>query len=412
MSIYSERRVVISGYGIVSAAGFGADAYASALKNAQTLIQSDSEHNTYGAFLHDRNFKEMIEKTGYQFPNGLREAFSVIRRMPDEIKAAVYVAAEAAVNVKPLADRSRIAVIGAGTNIFNGYTYQIHEKYRDKLSFVSPSYALNYLDTNLVGVISSLFEIKGEGMTVGSASASSMTALMTGFRMIRAGFADRCVIVAAPSVLGDTEIQSYLNLGAMRAYDETVPSYRAGSPFDKKSGGFIRGEGAACLILDAVCNDIPKNCIEILSCATALDGNHLSSPSLEGEENVMKKALKEAGLRPEEVDYINAHGTGTPLGDRTEAEAIRNVFGDTPIVNSDKGIIGHCLNSAGLCEIISAAIQMKEGFIHGSPNLIDPVLDGVHFVGRQTLHGNVRIVQKNAFAFGGINVSCVLKHEV
>ena len=412
MNTYSERRVVISGHGIVSAAGFGAGAYVSALKNASSLIQSDLVHNTYGAFIHEQNFKDMIEKTGYQFPNGLKGALSAIRRMPDEIKAAVYAAAEAASNVRPLEDRSRIAVIGAGTNIFNGYTYRIHEEYRDKLSFISPSYALNHLDTNLVGVISSLFDIRGEGMTVGSASASSLTALMTGYRMVKAGFADRCVIVAAPSVLGDAELQSYLNLGAMRTYDEAVHSDRASSPFDKKTGGFIRGEGAACLVIDAVSGDIPKNSIEILSCATVLDGNHLSNPSPEGEETVMRKALKEAGILPEEVDYINAHGTGTPLGDRTEAEAIRRVFGNRPVVNSDKGIIGHCLNSAGLCEIISTVIQMKEGFVHGLSNLSEPVIDGVDFANRQTVSRSIRIAQKNAFAFGGINVSCVLKNEV
>lgn len=408
----AEKRIIISGMGIVSAAGFGTKSFGDALKKSGSLIGINESAGTYSARIPEADIKEQISRYESVFKKSFKESMHNIRRMPSEIGLAVYAAAEAVHESKldQFSDKRKIAVIGAGTNIFNAYTHFMTEKYQDDLRFITPSYALHYLDTNLIGCISSLFDIRGEGFVIGGASASSVSAIVRAFHMLKEGVCEKCIIISSPSFLGKAEINSYLNLGAMRAYDADILPEKACCPFDVEHNGFVLGEAAACIILDSVDdNSVKSGDIEIMSAVSMLDGNHLSNPDIEGETDVMISALEKAGISRTEIDYINTHGTSTPLGDNTEAEAIKRIYGDKPFVNSDKSIIGHCLNSAGLCEVISTVIQLRNGFVHGNANLTAAAVKGLNYAGKNSINHPLKTAQKNAFGFGGINTSCILR---
>ncbi|WP_050776684.1 hypothetical protein [Streptomyces sp. SPB074] len=146
--------------------------------------------------------------------------------------------------------------------------------------------------------------------------------------------------------------------------------------------------------------------------AVVLDGNHLADPSQDGEVRAMTGALAQAGVGPADIGWVSAHGTGSPLGDRTEAAALRTVFGDGegPWINATKTLTGHCLSAAGVVEAVAAVLQLRDGFVHPDPGLrapVDPVLRLVREEPRRPKHG---FVLSNGFGFGGFNTAVVLSH--
>lgn len=148
------------------------------------------------------------------------------------------------------------------------------------------------------------------------------------------------------------------------------------------------------------------------SAVSFLDGSSGSSPSLEGEIYTIKKALESAGITPGQVQYINAHGTSTPMGDEIELQAISEVFINNkacPLVNSTKSIIGHCLNSAAIAEAISVIIQTQNGFLHSNRNLENTINERVMLIEGSCKDTNIEYAVSNSFGFGGINSSIVLK---
>lgn len=405
--------IVISGMGIVSAAAVGTESFQCFLRSGRSAVSAVPDRGIYAAQISERAFRDILcEAVGGISSEKVKEYNSVVRRMPAGIQYAAAAAAEAyhAADIDRITDRKRISVIGAGSNIFQNYAYLTAEQFKDRPEFVTPSYALQFMDTNLTGVISRLFNIRGEGFTVGGASASSLAAVVKARQLLEAGYADVCLVIGTVSELSPIECNAFRNLGALISFSEDIPADEACRPFDKAHRGFVLGEAAACLVLERRSHDGLRDGDIILSSAVmSLDANHLSDPTLEGEMAVMRDAMLSAGIGPSDIDYINAHGTGTPLGDTIEAKAIEDVFsGENAVVNSDKPLFGHCLNTAGLCEIISSVIQMKEGFAHGCMNLTEPVSTQVHFSPKDGEKRNINYCLKNAFGFGGINSACVL----
>jgi malonyl-ACP decarboxylase len=142
-----------------------------------------------------------------------------------------------------------------------------------------------------------------------------------------------------------------------------------------------------------------------------LDGSHLPHTSVEGERRAMSEAILEAGLSPQQIDLVNAHGSGSAQGDRVECEALNEVFGDAkPWVNSTKSLTGHCLTAAGLMEIAACVLQMRRSFIHPNRNLDQPIDTRIRFAGREAFDAPVRNILSNSFGFGGINSSVMLSH--
>jgi malonyl-ACP decarboxylase len=179
--------------------------------------------------------------------------------------------------------------------------------------------------------------------------------------------------------------------------------------------GFVFGEGAAAVVLEqadvAGARGAEKLAV-LRDGVSALDGTHLTHPSQEGQEFVMREALRRSGVAPGELDLVSAHATSTPLGDKAESKAIGAVLGAAagrPWVNATKALIGHCLGPAALIEAVACVAQMRGGYVHPNVNLTQPITGELRFAPAEAVRADIRYALSNSFGFGGINTSVVIE---
>lgn len=414
----SNRSVLITGMGSLNSVSAGIEGFKEALYNGRCGIEAASEGNeqiSFGAFIKDFRFKEQIEKLGVS-DELKKKAVLLGRRASDGIKYSILTSLEAWAQAgieERVCDNTRIGIILAGSNLSANEQFRIASEYSNQPEFISPSYAFQFMDTYHIGVISELLSIKGIGFSVGSASASGNSAIIQGYSLIKSGNCDICLVVGTAADLSYIEKHAFANLGALGGKNVSVPIGEVYRPFDQKHDGFIYGQGAGCIILEASDTvDQTAPIAELAGGQIVLDGNHGPECDSEGEARAMRVAIDMAGIEYRDIDYINAHGTGSPLGDESEVKAIRYVFEDHAAdikINSTKGIIGHCLFSAGICECISTVIQMTNGFVHPNINLRVPIDEKLNLVRGKSEDHRIRYALSNSFGFGGFNTSIVLK---
>lgn len=299
----------------------------------------------------------------------------------------------------------RIALVVGGSNFQQRSQQQLWQKYQSKPQFMRPTYGLTVWDTDMVGILSQCFQIRGEGYTVGAASASGALAIIHAARQILTGEADVSIAVGALFDCSAWECQGLRNLGAMGSDRFKDRPDLACRPFDRDHDGFIYGEGCGVLVLERA--DLREVDIHgtLLGWGLALDGNRSPEPSQAGEEQAMQTALKMSNLQPEQIDYVNTHGTSSPLGDRTEAAALKGVGLSHCLVNSTKSLTGHCLTGAGVVEAIATLLQLKAQRCHGTDNLIHPIDPDLRWVTEASIPAKIEYAISNSFAFGGMNAA-------
>ncbi|MBD3316027.1 MAG: beta-ketoacyl-ACP synthase [Chitinivibrionales bacterium] len=418
------RSVGVTGMGIVSSIGESIPAFLKSLRDGKSGIAKMSRKRTpelsatISAEIRDMVFSDQVRSYRDVPEETLRRAERLGRRGPFTVQVTILSALEAwewAGFFSSPPEPEKIGVIIAGQNATQNFQYELMPRFLEKPIYLSPRYGLEFLDSNYIGVLSEIFNIKGEGAVVGGASATGNVGIIHGYRMVGEGHADVCIvagIVADPSPM---DIQGFYNMGAMGGkafYDKPEHACR---PFDVQHEGFIYGQAGACLILESTEHAVRRGAapaVEIAGVAVNLDGNSSSNPSLEGEVRAMHTAVESSGCSLENIDYVNTHGSSSPLGDKTEAEAIRQVFkSQAPRVwlNATKGLTGHCLYSAGVVEAVATVLQMHEGFLHPNKNLEEPVQKELRFCGREAIDHRITTALSNSFGFGGINTSIVLK---
>jgi malonyl-ACP decarboxylase len=417
-----NQGVAITGHGIVCSVGHNCKEFTEALRTGKSGISCLKNRTpgigvNIGAEIRGFSFKNAFEEQNYskEFVNKIK---AILRRAPllmETVVASALQAMEYAGLIHNNDSTERISIVVAGNNLSQNLNFLTAERYRNSLEFVSPNYALQFFDTNIVGTLSELFNIHGEGITVGGASASGNSALLQAYRLIKNGYADICLVAGPMADLSPLELQGFYNLGALGGNQVDQDPTSACRPFDKGHDGFVYGQGSGCLILESI--ESAKNrgadvLAELVGGAMVLDGNRLSDPRESGEIDTMKKALRDCNLSIEDIDYINAHATSTPLGDEIEVRSIKSIFKNEINriwINSTKSITGHCLFSAGIIEIIACIQQMNKGFIHPNLNLEDPIDSDMRFTGRQSVKADIGTVMSNSFGFGGINTSIILR---
>jgi malonyl-ACP decarboxylase len=338
-------------------------------------------------------------------------------RVPRSIECSVFSAVEAWVDAGLHAapvPPERIGLVVAGSNISQRYHYETAQKFVTGPEYLDPRYAIRFLDTDHVGVISELLGIRGEGFTVGGASASGNVAIAKGWQLLRLGEVDACLVVGPLADLSPVELQALRHLGALSEGGGREPA-EVCRPFDTRRDGFVLGQGTGCLVLERREPALARGAsarAEIAGASLVLSASHSPAPDLPGEAAAMRRALAQAGVSPGEVGYLNAHATSSIAGDEVEVQAIREVFGghlQRLWINSTKGLLGHCLFSAGVVECIATIIQMREGFLHPNANLVEPLDGECRFCGQQPIEQTVEIALSNSFGFGGINTSVVIR---
>ncbi|MEX0635824.1 MAG: beta-ketoacyl-ACP synthase II [Ferruginibacter sp.] len=266
------------------------------------------------------------------------------------------------------------------------------------------------------GQISMRHGFRGPNFAVVSACASSTNAIIVAFDNIRLNKADIIITGGSEAVISAAGVGGF---NAMKALSErnNDPS-TASRPFDKDRDGFVMGEGAGVLILESLEHALARGAkiyCEIAGGGATADAHHITAPHPEGlgAKNVMTVALADAGMKPEDIDYINVHGTSTPLGDIAETKAIVNVFGDHAYnlnISSTKSMTGHCLGAAGVLEALACILAVTKNIVPPTINHFtdDPDLDSkLNFTFNKAQHKTVNAALSNTFGFGGHN-ACVL----
>jgi 3-oxoacyl-[acyl-carrier-protein] synthase II len=266
------------------------------------------------------------------------------------------------------------------------------------------------------GHISMRHGFRGPNFAVTSACASSTNAIMEAFNLIRLGMADIIISGGSEAVISEAGVGGF---NAMKALSERNDDPGTASrPYDKDRDGFVMGEAAGVLVLEELEHAKARGAkiyCEIKGCGATADAYHLTAPHPEGlgAKNVMMAALADARLQPADIDYINTHGTSTPLGDTAEIKAIIDVFGEKAFdvnISSTKSMTGHCLGAAGVIEAIACVMSTVEDKIPPTINHFtdDPDLDPrLNFTFREPQSKTVRAALSNTFGFGGHN-ACVI----
>ncbi len=268
------------------------------------------------------------------------------------------------------------------------------------------------------GQISMRHGFRGPNFAVVSACASSTNAIIDAFDNIRLNKADIIITGGSEAVISAAGVGGF---NAMKALSERNDDPKTASrPFDKERDGFVMGEGAGVLVLESLEHALARGAkiyCEIAGGGATADAHHITAPHPEGlgAKNVMMAALKDAGLQPSDIDYINVHGTSTPLGDVAETKAILNVFGNDAYqlnISSTKSMTGHCLGAAGALETLACILAVTKDVIPPTINHFtdDPELDRkLNFTFNKAQYKPVRAALSNTFGFGGHNASVIIK---
>ena len=271
------------------------------------------------------------------------------------------------------------------------------------------------------GLISIRHGFRGPNYAVVSACASSTNAIIDAFDNIRLGKADIIVTGGSEAVVSAAGVGGF---NAMKALSERNDDPKTASrPFDKDRDGFVMGEGAGVLILESLEHALARGAkiyCEIAGGGATADAHHITAPHPEGlgARNVMAAALKDAGMKPEDIQYINVHGTSTPLGDLAETKAILNEFGEHSYnlnISSTKSMTGHCLGAAGALEALACILAVTKNIIPPTINHFtdDPDFDPkLNFTFNKPQYKTINAALSNTFGFGGHNASVIVKKFV
>ena len=317
-------------------------------------------------------------------------------------------------------DKSRIGVIwGSGIGGFETIQNEmINYAKGDGTPRFNPFFIPKLIPDIAPGVISIRHGFKGPNFATVSACASSANSLIDSLNYIRLGYSD--IIVSGGSEAGVT-IAGIGGFNAVQALSKRNDDPKTASrPFDLDRDGFVLGEGGGCLILEELEHAISRGAkiyAEVAGAGLSSDAYHMTAPHPDGEGaiSVMKNCLNDANINPSKIDAINMHGTSTPLGDKAEAKAIKEVFGDHAYninINSTKSMTGHLLGAAGAIEAISCILSINHGIVPPTINHFndDPEIDSkLNFTFNKSQKREVNYAMSNTFGFGGHNACVVLK---
>ena len=407
-----ERRVVITGLGAITPIGNNVEEFWKGIKEGKCGIDEITAFDTTGYKVHLAG-----EIKGYKAEDYFdrREA----KRMDKFSQYAIIAAREAWKDSgldKEKENMGRVGVI-LGSGIGGLETIEkdnraLVEKGPDR---VSPMYIPMCIGNMAAGNVAIELGAKGESISMVTACASGTHCIGESFRMIKHGYQDIVVAGGTEAPITPSGIAGFSNI---KALTQVTDKNRASIPFDKERSGFVMGEGSGVVILEELEHAKARGAkiyAEIVGYGATSDAYHITSPAPGGEggARAMKVAMEEAGVKPEEVTYINAHGTSTHLNDSCETSAIKTAFGESAkkvMVSSTKGNTGHLLGAAGGVEAVICAKSVEQGFVPATINYKVPDeecdLDIVPNEGRNV---DVKYAMSNSLGFGGHNASILLK---
>jgi 3-oxoacyl-[acyl-carrier-protein] synthase II len=397
----------ITGIGLMTPVGQGAAAVFDALCIGKSGISRPPQGHPAEDSLEVGGFMEDIDpRTVVSGP----DANTLDRIVVLALLTAQDALADAGIEVGRDVDPLRVAVIVGGVGGMATLENQVLARGQRGRAAVSPYLLTGILPNMPSARIAIKFGIRGYSSSVGTACASGAQAIADGLRLIGEGVADVVVCGASEAPLFPTFADTFGNARALaRGWDDPTAASR---PFDRRRNGFVLAEGAGLLVLERTAHADGRGAggyADVIGWGATTDAHHPTTPRPDGSgaAECMRRALSSGHTKPSEVDYINAHGTGTKLGDVAEAAAIRTVFGaETPPVSSTKGLTGHMLGTSGVVEAAASALAVARGAAPPTYNLDDPdPACALEHITKAPLSGEIGRSLSNSFGFGGQNVS-------
>ena len=397
----ARRRVVITGLGVVSSVGIGSDRFLASLRGGHSGAKPISLFDTAG-FEHSTG----CEVTGFEARDFVRrqDPAGLGRAAQFSVAAARMAVADAGLDEERLASGRVLVSVGTTDGESRDLDNLVAEELAGGPAAMDPVVARRVPVANLSTAVAREFGLSAtEAVTVPTACAAGNYAIGYGLDAIRLGEADMALCGGADAMCRKT-FAGFYRLGTI------APSTCA--PFDVNRKGILTGEGAGILMLESLDSARARGArvyAEVLGYGLNCDAYHQVAPFEESVANCMRLALRDAGVKPAEVDFISAHGTGTRANDVTEAGAIRSVFGTPPRTVSMKSMLGHSMGAASALAAVGCALAISERFIPPTINHVetDPEVD-LDCVPNQAVSADLRIVQNNGLAFGGNNAVVIL----
>jgi 3-oxoacyl-[acyl-carrier-protein] synthase II len=405
--------VAVTGFGVVSPIGVGGEAFWDALKAGKSGAGRITRFDPVGF-----DCQIAAEVKGFDPLDWVEKKEA--RKMDTFIHFAVAAAAMAVEKAQfKVTDENRNQVgvlIGTG---MGGLPMLVEEQKRlleRGPSRVSPFF-IPAIITNLAsGWVSMIYGARGPNSCVSTACATGNHAIGDSFRIIQRGEADAMIAGGTEAVVLPLTIAGFASMKALSTRNDDPA--RASRPFDKDRDGFVMGEGAGVVVLEALETAVKRGApilAELIGYGMSADAHHITAPAPEGEgaARSMQAALHDAGVRPEEIDYINAHGTSTPYNDRNETQAIKRLFGQHAYrlaVSSTKSMTGHLLGAAGGVEAVATVLALRHGLVPPTINYESPDPDcDLDYVPNKPREVAIRVALSNSFGFGGTNATLVFR---
>jgi len=408
----TKKRVVVTGLGVVSSLGSDVDEYynkllkgVSGVSNIEKFDASEFPTRIAGE-IKDFDVGDLMDK---------KQSRRVDPFISYTIVAGKKALKSAAINLDELDKKRAGIVIGSGMGgmevFYNGVNTLRDKGYKRLTPFFVP-----YIITNMGGALLAIdLGFMGPNYSISTACATSNNSIYSAAEQIRNGSADLMLCGGAESPINPIGLAGFVSIKALSTSNENPKG--ASRPWDKSRDGFVMGEGAGVLVLESLEHAEKRGAhiiCEYLGGAINCDASHMTAPREDGMgvSICMEEALKDAGVEKKQVDYINAHGTSTPVGDMAEIKSIETLFGDHSKdikVNSTKSLIGHCLGASGGLEVVAVVKAIETGKLHPTINVEDPEegLFAVDAVLGKAQECDIDVSLANSFGFGGHNAVLV-----
>ena len=399
--------MVITGMGIYSCIGTSLDEVKESLYNGMSGIRIDEERRDFG-------FRSCL--TGMVPKPELKDLLSRRQRMSiGEETEYAYMATIQALKQAGIDDdffeKNEVGIMYGNDSVSKAIidaTDIIREK--KDTALIGSGAIFKSMNSTVTMNLSTIFKLRGINLTISAACASGSHSIGMGYYLIKSGLQDT-IICGGAQEINKYAMSSFDGLGVFSP-DEADPT-KASRPFDASRNGLIPSGGGATLILEDYDSAVKRGApilAEVIGYGFSSNGGHISTPNVEGPASAMQKALDQAGVKPEDIDYINAHATSTPVGDGNEAKAIYEIFGGKPYVSSTKSMTGHECWMAGASEVIYSILMMQNSFVAPNINLENPDEDSAKLnLAATTINKEINIFLSNSFGFGGTNSALIVK---
>lgn len=408
-----RRRVAVTGVGVVTPIGIGKDRFWNALLEGRSGVRRIQSFDPtpfptqIAAEVHDFDPLDFMDR---------KEARRNDRFVQFAIAATRMALEDADFRITP-ENRDRVGVVlGSGIGGANTWEEQHRVLLERGPDRVSPFFIPMLISNMAAGMVSIVFGARGPNTSVVTACATGGHCIGDAFKIIQRGDADAMIAGGTEAAITALSIAGFCSMKAMSTRNHEPE--RAVRPFDRDRDGFVMGEGAGVVILEDLERARARGAriyCEVVGYGMSADAYHITQPDPEGDgaAQSMARCLEDAGLSPQEVDYINAHGTSTPYNDKFETLAIKRVFGDHAYrlaVSSTKSMTGHLLGAAGGVELIACALSVHEGVLPPTINYETPDPDcDLDYVPNRARPAPVRVALSNAFGFGGHNCTLAVR---